>query len=141
MDFSVAKIEDAKKLDLIQKECLENLEHQDFDFLLESKNHVVVCGKIGDEIVSFVSSSVSFEQADILQVCVSKDFRRKGIGKELLKSFENIMKEKGVVELFLEVNEKNVPALALYNSCGFEFLSKRKKYYGKNDAIVMKKTL
>lgn len=141
MEFCVAKFEDVKILDDIQKSCLEKLEHQDFEFLLESKNHVVVCGKIEGEIIAFISASFSFEQSDILQVCVSKDFRRMGIAKELFHFFENIMKEKGVCELFLEVNEKNKPALALYNSYGFEFLSKRKKYYGENDAIVMKKTL
>lgn len=141
MDIKIAKIQDKEELEKIQNECLEKLEHQGFDFILKNQNFVVLKGEIQSQIVGFVSASFSFEQCDILQVCVCEKFRRKGLGKELLTSFENIMKEKGVRELFLEVNEKNLSAIALYNSMNFSFLSKRKKYYGENDAIVMHKTL
>lgn len=141
MDIKIAKIQDKEELEKIQNECLEKLEHQDFDFILKNHNFVVLKGEIQGQIVGFVSASFSFEQCDVLQVCVCEKFRRKGLGKELLTSFENIMKEKGVCELFLEVNEKNLSAIALYNSMNFSFLSKRKKYYGENDAIVMHKTL
>ncbi len=141
MNVEIATVCDLESLDEIQKECLEKLEHQDFDFVLKNQNFVVVKGEIENRIVGFVSASFSFEQCDILQVCVCGKFRRQGLGKELLIAFENIMKEKGVCELFLEVNEKNIPAINLYNSMNFSFLSKRKKYYGENDAIVMHKTL
>lgn len=141
MNVEIANVCDIERLDEIQKECFEKLEHQDFDFVLKNQNFVVVKGEVENQIVGFVSASFSFEQCDILQVCVCEKFRRRGLGKELLTAFENIMKEKSVCELFLEVNEKNIPAISLYNSMNFSFLNKRKKYYGENDAIVMHKTL
>ena len=141
MNFSVADISSVKQLDDLQKSCLEKLEHQDFSFILQNKNYVTVKGEIEGKIVCFVSASISFDQSDILQVCVDENYRRKGIGKELLTVFENIMKEKGVKELFLEVNENNAPAIALYNKMNFSQISKREKYYGENSAIVMHKTL
>ena len=40
----------------------------------------------------------------------------------------------------LEVNEKNVKALKLYEKIGFERISIRKNYYGKNEnAMIMMK--
>lgn len=141
MDFSVADISDFSGLDNLQKSCLEKLEHQDFGYILQSKNYLVLQCKNSGKVVGFVSATVSFDQSDILQVCVEQSMRRQGLGKELLKRLENIMKEKGVKELFLEVNENNAPALALYSSMNFSFLSKREKYYGEDDAIVMHKEL
>ena len=141
MEFSVATVNDFDALDALQKSCLEKLEHQDFGYILRSRNYLVLQGKIDDKVVCFVSATVSFDQSDILQVCVDENWRRQGFGKELLKELENIMKEKGVKELFLEVNENNAPALALYSSMNFSVLSKREKYYGEEDAIVMYKAL
>ena len=43
-------------------------------------------------------------------------------------------------KFLLEVNENNIKALKLYKKIGFEEISKRKNYYGKNeDAIIMMK--
>lgn len=141
MNVSIADIQDKENIDMLQKSCLEKLEHQDFEYILNNKNYVTVKGEIDGELVGFVSASFSIDQSDILQVCVSEKFRRKGLGSELLAVFENIMKEKGVIELFLEVNENNIPAISLYNKMHFSPISKREKYYGENSAIVMHKTL
>ena len=141
MNVSIADIQDKENLDKLQKSCLEKLEHQNFEYILNNKNYVVVKGEIDGKLVCFISASISIDQSDILQVCVSEEFRRKGLGRELLAVFENIMKEKGVKELFLEVNENNIPAISLYNKMNFSAISKREKYYGDNCAIVMHKTL
>lgn len=141
MEFCFAKIEDKAELEQIQENCLEPLEHQDFSFVLSSDNYMVILAKINDSVAGFISASISFDQSDILQVCVEQKFRHQGIGKALLNEFENIMKQRGVKELFLEVNQENNIAIKLYHSVNFIDISKRKNYYGKNDAIVMKKTL
>jgi len=57
---------------------------------------------------------------DINRIAVLPDFRRKGIGKELLKKLLDILKEEGVEEVFLEVRESNIPAIELYRRFGFK---------------------
>lgn len=41
------------------------------------------------------------------------------------------------LKVFLEVNENNSYAIKLYESNQFQKISKRKKYYGEDDAIIM----
>ena len=141
MNFSIADISDKNQLDKLQISCLEKLEHQDFDYILQNNNCIVVKGEFDGKIICFISASISIDESDILQVCVDEKYRRKGFAKELLTSFENIMKKKGVKDLFLEVNENNIPAISLYQKMNFSQISIRKKYYGENSAIVMHKVL
>lgn len=141
MIFSIADISDKNQLDKLQFSCLEKLEHQDFDYILRNNNFIVAKGEVDGKIVCFISASISIDESDILQVCVDEKYRRKGFAKELLTSFENIMKKKGVKDLFLEVNENNTPAISLYQKMNFSQISIRKKYYGENSAIVMHKVL
>ena len=42
----------------------------------------------------------------------------------------------GVNKIFLEVREKNAPAISLYIKNGFVKISERKNYYGDENAVV-----
>ncbi|HZH60550.1 MAG TPA: GNAT family N-acetyltransferase [Metabacillus sp.] len=57
----------------------------------------------------------------VLEVDIAVDlhFQGKGIGKRLLKSAEEIFKEKGVKKLSLRVLETNKGAIRFYQKCGF----------------------
>ena len=41
--------------------------------------------------------------------------------------------------ILLEVNEKNDSAINLYKKIGFYLINIRKKYYGNEDALIMRK--
>jgi len=56
-------------------------------------------------------------------LAVSPHHRKKGIGGELLKAFENTGKEKGFQKLSLNVEEDNDSAYRLYRKNGYEFES------------------
>lgn len=141
MEIFEADKQNISDLEKIQEECLEKLEHQDFSYILSSKSYVVFAIKNNQSIVGFISASISYEQADILQVCVIESERNKGLGFLLVNKLSEYLKEKGVEKIFLEVNENNAPAISLYTKSGFEKISERKNYYGKNSAIIMQKTL
>lgn len=70
---------------------------------------------------------------DVISIAVRENCRRTGVGSELLKS---VLKQK--TELFLEVRESNINAIAFYKNYGFNSVGIRKKYYhdGEN-AIIM----
>ena len=75
-------------------------------------------------------------QAELINIGTLKEYRQKGIAKKLLNYACDAL---GADEVFLEVATKNLCAIALYKSCGFVEVARRKKYYGDDDAIVMKK--
>ena len=68
-------------------------------------------------------------EAEILNLAVSAKHRRGGFGRALLANFLQIARQRRVDKVFLEVRESNSPALALYDSQGFERSGRRLSYY------------
>ena len=92
--------------------------------------------------IGFITFSVCCDTADLQDLFVKPDFRKKGVAKALVSAFENDTCERGVKKLFLEVRESNAPAIALYLSGGFKQISVRKKYYSDGEnALVLSKEL
>ena len=77
--------------------------------------------------------------ADIMNLAVRRDSRRKNIGEQLLTYIKKDLCERSVSRVFLEVRADNIPALALYKKHGFIVNRIKKKYYKVNagDAVEM----
>lgn len=106
--------------------------------MLSAEQNVVFCvdnGKIG-----FVGASVAGDVADILDVAVMPEHRKKGIGKKLLRTLIDELARLNVCEVFLEVRASNSAAISLYTSFGFEKCGERKSYYSspREDALLYK---
>ena len=144
------------KCDFMTKEDLEYLcnhltEFDDFwnSNLLKSEfesdmTTCIVAKKIdgSNEIVGFASLWEPPYEIHINNIVVKKNMRNQKIGSILLEKLIEISKEKNKEELTLEVNEKNITAIKLYEKYKFERISKRKKYYNNEDnAIIMTKKL
>lgn len=108
---------------------------------LETENSSYIIGKINNEIIGFAGLKIIFDQADIMNIVIKKTYRNQGIGTLLLENLILLAKDLNISTLFLEVNEQNKPAIHLYEKLGFERLGIRKKYYNKNNGIIMKKNL
>ena len=94
-----------------------------------------------EQILGYIGVSWCLDEGNICNVVVDESARRKGLGKLLVSAVVERAKEKEVATLFLEVNEHNDGAIALYKVCGFDAISIRKNYYGKDSAIIMSKNL
>jgi ribosomal-protein-alanine N-acetyltransferase len=81
------------------------------------------------------------DEGEILRIGIKKEYQGRGFGKKLLKELLEILKEKGIKAVFLEVRENNAPAIRLYEKNGFRVLGKRKGYYSGEDALIMEKIL
>ena len=94
----------------------------------------------GGQVCGYACQFVIFEDAEILNLAVSPAYRRKGLGRELLKELESYAKEKQAERTLLEVREGNLPARSLYEAWGFKAFGVRKNYYedGEN-AVLMEK--
>ena len=140
-----------RKILKMQEQYLEILaqdlnEYDDFwnekilkdEFYNENSEYFVICE---DEIVcGFAGLWFNIDEAHIMNIAVRKDFRKKGIGSELLNFLIGEAKSKKKMCITLEVSDDNVPAIELYKKFEFEILGRRKKYYNNvNDAIIMTK--
>jgi len=95
--------------------------------------------EIDNKIVGYAGMWKLFENADITNIAVKKEQRRKGYGKLLLETILNECKRQNTEYVHLEVRVSNEPAINLYKSYGFEIINTRKSYYEDNheDAYVM----
>lgn len=95
-----------------------------------------------DKDVAFITYDKSFDTADIEDVFVIPEYRKKGVANKLIENLILTLKEEGIKEVFLEVRKSNIPAINLYTKSGFNKISERKKYYSNGeDALVFKKEL
>ena len=79
------------------------------------------------------------DEVHIGTFAVHSDFRRHGIGRQLMVHALKSAADEGAARAWLEVRRSNVAAQALYKELGFDFFDTRKKYYQDNgeDALVM----
>lgn len=109
---------------------------------LENINSHYIVAIENDEILGFAGIIVSLDDSEITNIVVKKDKRKKGIGSLLLERLIEMTKNLKRDTISLEVNERNYPAISLYESFDFKQLGRRKKYYnGKDDAIIMTKKI
>lgn len=111
-----------------------------YSLSLESVYSYFLVATIETHVIGFISSTVD-EYSEILNFVVDKDFRGQGIGSKLLNMVINEAKEKKSKSIYLEVNEINNNAIALYLKNGFKKDHVRKNYYKDHDAYVLIKEL
>ena len=89
--------------------------------------------------------STGASEAHILNLCIGQNFRRRGLGQELLSHMLGLAKQKDVSTVFLEVRPSNEIAIALYDKMGFNQIGIRHDYYpakvGREDAVILAKSL
>ncbi|MDD2503688.1 MAG: GNAT family N-acetyltransferase, partial [Clostridia bacterium] len=70
---------------------------------------------------------------------VHPDYRRQGIGSQIVRTLMETAVRAGIGRMTLEVRVSNYPAIALYKSFGFEEGGIRKRYYANNheNALIM----
>ena len=95
----------------------------------------------GDELVGYVGSQSSIDEADIMNVAVNPGWRRQGVAEKLINGLVAQLKDRGIHALMLEVRVTNEPAIALYEKLGFVEVGRRKNYYRnpKEDALILRK--
>jgi ribosomal-protein-alanine N-acetyltransferase len=79
------------------------------------------------------------EEIWINNLAVRADLRRRGLGRRLVREALRLGRELGCRQAILEVRPSNREAIRLYQSEGFEEISRRSRYYTDNqeDALVM----
>ncbi len=93
------------------------------------------------EIVAFGIISAAVGESHLLNLVVSPNHQRRGLGKQLLSQLLKAAVELDAEVMFLEVRASNQGAINLYLETGFSEIGRRKDYYpakhGREEAIVM----
>ncbi len=71
------------------------------------------------KVHGFITGTVSGTDARIHWMVVSEKFRKKGLGKELVKIFMKEAKEAGSLHFFVDLNKKNVDTIIFFNKIKF----------------------
>jgi [ribosomal protein S18]-alanine N-acetyltransferase len=118
----------------------------EFERLLAEENIVSHAAAHDGGSEGFVLSRLAADEAEILSIAVHPRRRGEGIAGRLLSVHREALMLNRIRTLFLEVEEGNAPAIALYQRQGFSDVSRRDAYYRKADgsaatAIVMRRSL
>ena len=112
-----------------------------FTFLLKDENMFFVVEEKG-RILGYCSMQTVLDEGDILNVAVTKDRQKEGIGYFLVDSMLMLAAARGIHIVHLEVRESNGSARRLYQRLGFKEDGFRKNYYTEpvENAVLMTKT-
>lgn len=109
---------------------------------LLSDNSKYIVAKLDNIIIGFAGIKLIFDEAELMNIVVKKDFRNKGIASMLLTEIFSICSKCNINNINLEVNENNLLAISLYQKFGFNKVGYRKNYYNATfGAILMSKKL
>ena len=92
----------------------------------ENSHFLVV---FADEVAGYIGVQEICGEAYITNVAVFENYRKKGIGRELIRAACDGAKGRGCEFITLEVRQSNAAAIALYESEGFQPAGIRKNFY------------
>jgi ribosomal-protein-alanine N-acetyltransferase len=91
------------------------------------------------QVAAYIIGRQISPEGEIYRIATLPPHRRRGIAYRLLDYAVKCERGIGLETLFLEVREKNLPAINLYKAYGFREISIRKNYYKnpQDNAIIM----
>ena len=101
---------------------------------------LLVC-EASAQVIGFLAARQTADEAEILNIAIHKDFRRRGAASALLVAALDKFQRSNVASVFLELRASNRAANALYERHGFVSAGSRKAYYRDppEDAVCMRK--
>jgi [ribosomal protein S18]-alanine N-acetyltransferase len=114
----------------------------EFQTLFADRAVVAHRATIGGALTGFIVSRLAAGEAEILSVAIAPNQRGRGFARPLLDLHLRRLAGLGARAVFLEVDEHNAPANALYRRAGFGEVGRRKGYYdGAATALVLRRDL
>ena len=97
--------------------------------------------EIDNALVGYAILMMVLDEVHLLNISVSPSWKGKGWGRYLLNHMMQIGREKGGLNMFLDVRPSNVSAITLYESIGLNEMGVRPGYYpahnGRENAVLM----
>lgn len=143
LHLSLLTLEDLRAVVDVHEKCFEKpWSAQSFQelLLLETTRGYVVFED--EQLIAFVLLTVVGEDAEVLTFCVLPSKQSQGIGYFLMNEVIQLLKYYGYKRCFLDVDEKNISAIKLYEKLKFMICGERKNYYvsktgNKSNSLIM----
>ena len=144
--YRLASLKDFDEVQKIENECfIEPYSTEDLHYEFEKNpvNKIIVAESDG-KVVGFIDFLITFNSSTIMQVAVTKEFRKNGIATQLLSEMEKSFPKNidDLVEtITLEVRESNEAAKNLYLKNGYKIVVIKEHYYkdGENAIYMLKR--
>jgi ribosomal-protein-alanine N-acetyltransferase len=120
-----------------------NWSRESLEELRNSPGGLALVSEVDGQVSGFLVARQLVDEAEILNLGVSRARRRKGDGGALLKAVLDEFVWRGVSRVFLEVRESNEAGIAFYTRHGFAKTGLRPSYYHDpvEPAVLMEKKL
>ncbi len=109
--------------------------------VLKDERYLYLAAENDNAVVGYIGAEFCLDECSVTNIAVKENYRRLGIGKALVGELLRIAKLRGAKIVYLEVNETNDAAIALYERLGFALYHRRPRYYDGAAALMMKKEL
>lgn len=121
---------------------------QTFEELIINSNAIGTAAQdpVQGRLRGFALSRILLDEAELLTLIVDPALRKAGIGRDILQAHLSQVALAGAGCLFLEVDENNAAALALYARFDFMIIGRREAYYRQHNrpattALTMRRDL
>lgn len=114
---------------------------EEFAALLETP----LCFVVGDKRAFALGRAIA-DEVELLTIATAPEWRRQGLGRQVLLTFHAAARNRGANTSFLEVDAENKAAVALYLDMGYVQTAVRTGYYRhldgtKSDALMLSASL
>ena len=88
-----------------------------------------LAGEAKGKVVAFLIARQVKDEAEVLNLAVAPESRRRGEGGTLLRAAVGEFRRRGINRVFLEVRESNANGIAFYKKHSFTTTGRREGYY------------
>jgi len=109
--------------------------------LLEFFSHgIALTAELDGRVAGILFGRIAADEFEILNLAVSKTYRRRGIATQLVKAAAQSARIGGARHAYLEVRASNDGAIDLYSRIGFRVYGRRRNYYREptEDAVLLR---
>ena len=141
--LSEARPADAAAIAILHKASFQRGwgEEEVYGLLIE-KNVIAHRTMMGRTLAGFILSRFAAGEAEILSIAIAPKYRGRSLSRPLLDLNLRRLAGLGARTVFLEVDENNAPARALYRRAGFADVGRRTSYYQSGaNALVLRRDL
>jgi ribosomal-protein-alanine N-acetyltransferase len=112
---------------------------EDFIRCLRQRNCIGMVAEHGERVVGFMIYELHKTRLHILNFAVAADFRRRGIGQQMIEKLVGKLSSQRRTRITLEVRETNLPAQLFFKSAAFRAVTVLRAYYedSPEDAYLM----
>lgn len=90
------------------------------------------------KVFGYINYWLQVEGVSLLNIAIAPEWRGLGLSRRLMALLINEAVREEIPRIVLEVRESNLPAIRLYESCGFKTTHERRDFYSNGEsALVM----